>query len=547
MIVLDYLKRTHENAILVPPFHTGHLGLLPDTAVNVGLIILPSGGEHSELFITPYEYSVSEMAHVHCTMKDRPGVVQRLLNAISLLGINIELEESSAINRLNHHSVNLLVDWSSSSFPPHESTPLQRQRYSDWQSLFPLRDARCVRLFECIMAQCGHLIVWEEVGHTKLPRLFIRPLGAHHVRPHHSTKVQRDPSHPLQIRIPIPPEILGPLHNHLGTSPGDDLHYVLLSETEERVLRVFFPRPSLIPRILHLGFYHRDLPGALAAISTLLAGESFNILTSLLRKTSPDRSVWEVMLEYRGSDRIPGTTVEDQAAWVAQRLSSCDRLYELRGFAPYEFEVGGTLYPKRKSSSSRRIPIQGTSELADSSSTDRDIDDILLSRAKEARAALAGADAEVDRLLELVQAAIEKRKPSVFLSFPHYARAHARLVEESLKENYNVLIYDPRGAEVITEAVRDMISQADYFIGIWHHDDGLATDGGQFGISPWMPFEYGIATALGKPSMVVHSDRLDERIWKRINPGIANPEYKDLNFAKHTVGRIADYCHLNFR
>jgi hypothetical protein len=91
------------------------------------------------------------------------------------------------------------------------------------------------------------------------------------------------------------------------------------------------------------------------------------------------------------------------------------------------------------------------------------------------------------------------------------------------------------------------MSQSDYFIGIWHHDETLPTQDGKYGISPWMPFEYGIANALGKPSLVVHSDRLDEQIWKRINSGIANPEYKDLFFATDTLDRILQYCHRNFR
>src|SRR5918912_3995863 len=109
MIVLDYLKKTINNSICVPPFHTGHLGLLPNTEVSIGLMNLPTT-HHCELVITPYEPSISDMAHVHCIMKDRPGVVQRLVDAVSLLGINIVTQESSAINQLNHHSVDLLID-----------------------------------------------------------------------------------------------------------------------------------------------------------------------------------------------------------------------------------------------------------------------------------------------------------------------------------------------------------------------------------------------------------------------------------------------------
>lgn len=548
MIVLDYLKKTIGDSICVPPFHTGHLGLLPNTEVSIGLMTLPETHHHCELVITPYTPSASDMAHVHCIMMDRPGVVQRLIDAVSLLNLNIVTQESSAINQLNHHSVDLLIDWSSSRFSDlGESEPAQQHRYSNYQALFPHKSAPYVLLFESIIAHCGNVLVRDATNISGLPHLSIRPLVRQHIQPHTLTKVEREtgPGHRLHSRITIPNNILAHLHNRLRTAPHQQLHYAILSETENRTLRVFFPEPRLIDRIVHLGFYHRDHPGALAGITKLLAHE-FNILTSLLRKTTPDLSVWEAMMEYRGKEVIPDDTKE-RCEWVAKHLSARATADGVESLSQYKFEVGLPLYPKPpRGTWSGRIGLEGLVPDSDSPEIHPDVNAILREKIGEALAVMGGGEEHMTQLLETVRTSIGQSKRSIFLSYPRNAKEHAGLIEAALGEEYDVKVYDLGGPEDITSAVLSLIAECDYFIGIWHHDENLPTADGNYGISPWMPFEYGIAKALKKPALVVHSDRLDEKIWKRVSPGIPNPEYKDLYFAKSAVSRIVEHCRRSF-
>jgi ACT domain-containing protein len=543
MIVLDYLKKTAEDSVQIPAFHTGHLGLIPDTEVNVGLIATGRNDHHGELLITPYEPAVSDMAYIHCVMNDRPGVVQLLLEAVSLLDINIITQESSAINSLNHHSINLIIDWSSSSFSNgRESNPSQQTRYSEWNSLFPYGDARYIKLFESVIAHCGHLLISEESGRHDLPRILIRPLRVQNVRPKCLVKVERDPTHKFQVKIKLPPQILAPLHSRLRTQYGDPLSYVLLSETDDRVLRVFFPSPELIDRTVHLAFRHRDLPGALSTLTKLLAKESFNILTSLLRKISPQLSVWESILEYRGPrepSALPTGEPGKQYAWIAERLRN-RAMQEALPIERYQFEVGMPLYPKRYEKLSARIRLTEAQPKEDEARPPVDIDEVLKSRVNEALTALANSKRAVPRALFAVSQGVAQKKRSVFFSFPKEAMSHAGLLEAAFEGTYVVRKYSAEGSEVITDAICEMIRSCEYFVGIWHHDETLPTGNGKFGISPWMPFEYGIASALQKPCLVIHSDRLDEKIWKRINPSMGNPEYKDLIFVKETIPNIVE-------
>jgi hypothetical protein len=107
--------------------------------------------------------------------------------------------------------------------------------------------------------------------------------------------------------------------------------------------------------------------------------------------------------------------------------------------------------------------------------------------------------------------------------------------------NFEVEEYqDQDGREILTEVTR-RINKCDYFIGIWHHEEGSHTT-----VSPWMPFEYGVAMALGKGCYVVCSASLPLTVRNRINPATANPTYSDARFFDETLAKIETYCRLHF-
>jgi len=99
MIVLDYLKTTKDDKLVIPPFQTGHLGLLPDTEVHACLLApAQEQVKHAEVLISPYAPQPDSLARLSCTMRDQPGVVERLVRAITDLEVNIDSQESSGVN-----------------------------------------------------------------------------------------------------------------------------------------------------------------------------------------------------------------------------------------------------------------------------------------------------------------------------------------------------------------------------------------------------------------------------------------------------------------
>src|SRR5688500_2437637 len=119
MPVLDYPRwtgpATDGLSIVVPPFHTGGLGLVPKPELRLALHLPHTHSSHGELLaaiqVTPFHSEHHKMFRLQCILHDRPGVVGTLLEAISHHNVNIIKQDSCQINAGNHHYVGLILDW----------------------------------------------------------------------------------------------------------------------------------------------------------------------------------------------------------------------------------------------------------------------------------------------------------------------------------------------------------------------------------------------------------------------------------------------------
>jgi hypothetical protein len=568
MLVLGYANSTSAEspAIEVPPFHTGHLGFVPGTPVRISLVAASDSGTHCEVVVTPFEQDVRYLARVSVAMRDEPGVVARLVAAVASLGINIEVQESSSINLLDHHSVSLIVDLSESEFPmraeyadlgeiPETPTPVRRF-YRDYGSLFPIHDLRFVRLFESIIAHCADVIVWKQISGEKVPDISIqpysdRPLSKSQVRP----LVRGDRQ--LHVKFEIPESITPRLRHVIGAN--SQFQYLLVSDTATRALHVFFLHPSLAARLFHVGFFHDDVPGALATILALLRDAEFNILTSLVRKQENGRSVWEAVVEYQGKGAVPPSDSRPAHSPISQKELKwiCDRIVtaQKKKTSPpdYGIQIAPPKYPARPKGS-ELDPISLGEKLGSSPGSPKASRDYqqgkLLARQRKAlddRKLDFVVHQKSEQLLSQIEEGnADDPRPGVFISYPGHAKKHGKAVEKRLQDKYRIEIYQEPNGETIVEEVIRLIEGTDYFIGIWHHSGTPKDEPRTREISPWMMFEYGIARAAEKPAIVVHSDQLHPDVWKRIDAGVATPEYAEFDFDPQTVETIWAYCERHF-
>ena len=577
MLVLDYVRRTdvREPTLVIPPFHTGHLGFLPETPVRVSLVASRDPRfphRHCEVVVTPFTQEWRYLALVSATMRDEPGVVARLLTAVASLGMNIEVQESSSIDLLDHHFVNLIVDLAESP-TPHEAefsapsmvpqTPTAvRRLYRDFESVLPVHDDRFVRLFESIVTHCADVIVWKPVSGRYLPEISIRPMPEYPFSKSGFATLRQQARDTSKIEVDLPPGIVNRIHNVLGVNQNnsDCLQYIAISDTTTRSLRAFFIHPESTKRLFHVGFYHNDVPGALATILSLLRAAEFNILTSLARNRPDGRAVWEAIIEYQGEAEVPALgdrqahspLKQQELKWLCDIIANAADQSEME-IVDCDFYIDRPRYPRHKDakpvkavSLSERLSAKASPYRFD---RNKDFGELLAAR----EAGLANPDldkgvvAKSRELLGLLrQVHAEQGRSTVFLSYPHTIATHAIKLKNRLEDDlsFRVEEYQRPDGEVIVEEVLRKIEDSDYFIGIWHHEGAAARR--TRNISPWMLFEYGVALAADKPAIVVHSDRLHPSVWNRVNAGIANPAYADVSFESDTIPLILEYCAKHF-
>jgi len=254
-----------------------------------------------------------------------------------------------------------------------------------------------------------------------------------------------------------------------------------------------------------------------------------------------------VVSTYRGDDIVPSS---DQKAshyeWACERFLQALDADLAERLKTFDVQIGPPSYP-RPSSNQQYIRLNTRIVALDWANRATPIAENKLTsggsfESQIASMKLVGVNDD-DPKLRLINAAKKyatPSKPTIFLSYPRAASDHGKLLIDALSSDYATLDYQVADGEVIVEQVVERIRQSDFFIAVWYHEFPMPD--GRFGVSPWMHFEYGIANAKSKDSLVVHSEKLHEAIWKRVNSGIANREYSDVLSMRDTIPFVVDYC-----
>ncbi len=544
MLVLDYIKYLKGNSIEIPPFHTGHLGFIPGTKVNLGLMTpFSSDASHCEIVVSPFELT-KELAIIRCKMKDGIGVVKKLIDALSYLKINIETEESSSINHLNHHSINLIVNISSSKMPSAPTRESVQRMYHQYRHVCPIYDYKYLKIFEAIMAFCGDSIEYEDVSGKKRLSLYVHPLEKRNFKFQEPSVIKSGQK--LSAIIDLPPPLIKNIRLITEIESNKDIPYLILSDTKERNLRIFFPKNNTVPKLIHIGVYHSDRPGALSTILELFANSDFNILTSLLRKQTTSISIWEAILEFRGKNSFPKfSNGEQKHRWVAKTLI---KRYKWNfGIRNYDLKIGEPLYPKGDKKELVRLNSILNTTKKIKGKRKFDIGDQVKNTIERLSAKENVKNYELNELFNTLKKRVGiLSRPSIFLSYPHTADKHAKLIKSHLKNKYAVIDYYDADGKIIHEQVIDRIKGCDYFIAVWHFDESLPLNNGKYNVSPWMPLELGIALSENKKILMIRSEKLPDEVWKRITPHIAIQSYSDIYFQSETLKAIGRYCEEHF-
>ncbi len=537
MFVIDYLKFAKEHSIQVPPFHSGHLGLMPRSAKQTAAL-LHSGNytDGCEICVTPYERPLSSLFRLKCVLKEQSGVVYRLLRAIAAMGLNILSWESAILESKKGHGVFMLLDWGTAKKDFRKRIPLPKYIenifFPQLAGIIPANDLRYLCLLRQILGQCADVLLWEGEPHegVAIPRLRvsefeeerdIKASGAVEMMALEGRKVRLEDA---GIRFNLNPKVYDAVRFETGREEEEGpLPYILLSDIESKTLRIFVPSRGREKRMIHLAFSHKNRPGALCAITEIIAKSNLSIVSGLVRKMSETRNILEVTIEHDSRSLNRQELIIDPRIWARENLAIADdeTVRRLRYFGVC---IESPMYPSDKNFPKTALYERG-------------------GRGPQALEIMSSWAAEVD--VETMQEKIDESpeyksrtwltnlvlapewgpegKPSIFLSYPKAASAQAEVVKSLLWERFEILVLQDGDTETITQGAIDRICGAHFFIGLWHHEGD-----GKRELSPWMPFEYGVARSHSKPAILLCHESLPERLVDRIDRDVSRIVYCSL-------------------
>lgn len=553
MPILDFQRTTvltpdsDRHTVTIPPWHTGALGFIPNTEVVVRLqkphLSSRHSPSHCEMYVHPFHTNQGRMFRLECTLRDRPGVVYRLLSAIAALGANIVKQDSCTFyggpRRGFLHYVDLVLDWEPSGqfTAPIPVYPSDLWCYRYLRDRIPTHDGRYVQLFELIVLHCEDVDFDKAYGYP-LPSIRITPFS---FRSEGVSKTKRrldKAKRRLHVALDLSRDEVGQICAQTRRSRHEPLPYLLSADGESRTLRVLFISADHA-RVLSVGFRHRDVPGVLATIGSILERAQLNILTAILRKESEDTSIWEVGLEHlRKGTTPPESTATEDPKFVADVLrdahvpSDLLRKCHRAGVklvnpthGPHSTHVEIDLAEACAHDSSHLVsqPINsGHEQFATRYGAEVPIELIHALRRTEQKPG----NPLVKHVYASVSNRVSAQKPVLFLSYSKPASPLAAHFKDdpAISETFDVSEYQASDWNQIFARSIEMIRVCDLFVGLWSHEPKI-------GVSTWLPFEYGVAQGLGKPAVLALDKQLPPAISKRLEPGIAIGQYSRDTFA----------------
>lgn len=588
---------TKQHLVHIPDFHTGHLGLVPDKSVLLtGPMPQDDRGKIDkrtcEIVVTPHIIN-GDILKVSCTFNEAKHILERLVNLLSNLNVNIMKLESASLFESRHHVVHMVLDMSRSRLSRDPITGGERSKFMDILPNLRLSNRRGLELFLHIVSQCHQILTWKPGpgGFSRqIPEVYISEFDRYEwtgqtsrvsverdeVRYQSSSKEGADQSatgraDTKRTFFELPDVKEERIDTLLGIEKGKPLDYLLLSDTESRSLRIQFFQSEHVNRIFEIGFAHRDEIGALYTILRTVAHSGFNVLSCLIREVKEYRNVWEVVLEYQGKEDL--TSLDRDRRFAIRKLLEPSVEKYWRQIAAYDISIfvpshlpGAKKYRDPKE---RAIPLDAKSRP---------------NREKPRRPKLMKLDphgpVERDWLITYANELLFMA-PRIFISSSVLKPGYREILAQRLFENgWKVSFYGDTAQEeaTYTEA-RRLVADADYFVGIWTPDEpesgadavqpvtphprgrGLEAEGDATRVdgsgatrdrtSPWMQFELGQAVAFEREFKILASDQLLVReVVRRIaadKPVFRFREDAEYRHFKEQVEILLNYMELNWR
>jgi hypothetical protein len=315
--------------------------------------------------------------------------------------------------------------------------------------------------------------------------------------------------------------------------------YLTVSDTRDRLLRVFFFRKS--DNVISFNVEHVEKRGAIAAITAALGEARFNIITMVSRLYEHGtQASTEFVVSFTGSIGSNGGSITEN---LERALSTPALINEYKIALRYPKSYGDN--PSSISLPSpqeeREIVPQGNRrhQVQTTLTHLAEIDRGMRAGGGAGRRSLGSVSQDVagnqmlsDLKYEEEEAGGIPRKRRLFLSHTKASQKLADTFRKMASKKFQVVTgFDPSGGTLIRDKIINLIRQSDCFLGLWSELGGNKTQGKErWWPSPWLHWELGVAQATEKRSLLLLSENIDENSWQSIYGEIEQTVFDNTNF-----------------
>lgn len=555
MLILDKPRPFDGSTITLPLYHRGHLSLFP--GAKVWLCLLPASETGMpEIVVSPIHHdNWSDLWRISITLHDRTGLVHDIFKILADRSMNIIGAESTSLERQHLYSIEIMAnakDYSSLFDGTHADRSSGKVR-----ELKDLRKTILARILRDIaflpsneprltIRRVQHLFDARRAYESAMDKApsGMKPVFGKSVVQKLSVdqRVVDDKKNRPSVLMNLPREMGSVLQRlrarqpHKSTPMGQ---YLMVSDTTDRFLRIYFVEGLIAPAILH-----EDEIGALAAITGALHKAKFNILTTLARQYRwGEQAHTEFVLQTM--QRLPAKQTTEK---ILESALSAPDLSHFKLRLGYPDRYVGPIRTKRLHRDIRRP--KKTSRVDSSALRENDGDDDstekILAREQRAltkRIRQLNATPEDLQRFKLVSdlikeeaiAGIEGRKRIRNLLFVstsfHDQKMLDKVRREAKAHHFEVITakelagQDPTNRKGIVRLIKTFCT---HFLGVWT-DEGSPAKGMP---SSWLYWELGVAETANPPLRfeLLISDKLKKASWERLVPEKPHTFYSGSDF-----------------
>jgi hypothetical protein len=549
MIILDKVKSFDGQNIEIEIHHRVHLSLFH--GAHFDYCFLPNYKQDkkyqfSELIISPIGYSAwNDLWRITLTLKEGIGIVNKVLKIVSSYNLNILTYESNTLKDEDLHYLEIIVDATLYYFKTDKHHD-DRTRDGETNELHGLKTLLMSSLIDIINIEDKE----PKIRINRIRGLFnsVKEFQKHQEiqlrnREQFEPKVgkgdiiSKKNGSSKTSYLKLDEGLIQVLKEMLVNSrnPGKYGNYLCVSDTQERFLRILFFQESV--SIINPIIQNIDKIGALDKITEALQDASLNIITSFSRIGQFGNVAHNEFVLTHDNTSL---SENDLKELLRKQISTKELIHEYKIKIAYKNSHG--LIKDNEWTELHEVLVIPKSHKYDKNPSNilRDFID----------SHEAGAEKDVDARLEIAKKNLEtfdiifdskQAKKTIFFSYPFSDNdLHQKCRGECEKAGFFYSDAQHVPQQRIREGVIELIRDCHVFVGIWTVENGIKTTAKKNGSnsngeqcwmpSAWLPWEWGVAQALGKPTFLCISEKIRTESWSKISHDVQHTFFKDFDF-----------------